>query len=89
MIKTEAYGPQIRGGESSCTVRVSARPIYSQADAIDAIVIFSWADFARFRSGRLRQMENRKRGQSSQDVRSLLVARQTKTQTNSPDPFSP
>src|SRR6266550_1473910 len=50
VIKTEAYGPQIRGGESSCTVRVSARPIYSQADAIDAIVIFSWADFARFRS---------------------------------------
>src|SRR5881227_3029303 len=27
VIKTEAYGPQIRGGESSCTVRVSARPI--------------------------------------------------------------
>jgi 2-oxoglutarate ferredoxin oxidoreductase subunit alpha len=50
VIKTEAYGPQIRGGESSCTVRVSARPIYSQADAIDAVVIFSWADFARFRS---------------------------------------
>src|SRR5437763_1471080 len=50
VIKTEAYGPQIRGGESSCTVRVSAHPIYSQADAIDAIVIFSWADFARFRS---------------------------------------
>ena len=50
VIKTEAYGPQIRGGESSCTVRVSARPIYSQADTIDAIVIFSWADFARFRS---------------------------------------
>ena len=50
VIKTEAYGPQIRGGESSCTVRVSARPIYSQADAIDAMVVFSWADFARFRS---------------------------------------
>src|SRR3954452_17618741 len=50
VIETEAYGPQIRGGESSCTVRVSARPIYSQADTIDAIVIFSWADFARFRS---------------------------------------
>ena len=50
VIKTEAYGPQIRGGESSCTVRVSARPIYAQADTIDAIVIFNWADFARFRS---------------------------------------
>ncbi|HEV2718989.1 MAG TPA: 2-oxoacid:acceptor oxidoreductase subunit alpha [Thermoanaerobaculia bacterium] len=50
VIKTEAYGPQIRGGESSCTVRISARPIYAQADTIDAVVIFSWADFARFRS---------------------------------------
>jgi 2-oxoglutarate/2-oxoacid ferredoxin oxidoreductase subunit alpha len=50
VIKTEAYGPQIRGGESSCTVRISARPIYSQADTIDAVVIFNWADFARFRS---------------------------------------
>jgi len=50
VIKTEAYGPQIRGGESSCTVRISAQPIYSQADAIDALVVFSWADFARFRN---------------------------------------
>src|SRR6266511_6177821 len=50
VIKTEAYGPQIRGGESSCTVRISAGPIYSQADAIDALVIFNWADFGRFRS---------------------------------------
>lgn len=50
VIKTEAYGPQIRGGESSCTVRISATPIYSQADEIDALVVFSWADFARFRN---------------------------------------
>ena len=50
VIKTEAYGPQIRGGESSCTVRISATPVYAQADAIDAAVIFSWSDFARFAS---------------------------------------
>ncbi len=50
IIKTEAYGPQIRGGESSCTVRMSSSPIYAQADAIDALVVFSWADFARFRN---------------------------------------
>jgi 2-oxoglutarate ferredoxin oxidoreductase subunit alpha len=48
VIKTEAYGPQIRGGESSATVRVSSDPIYAQADAVDALVVFSWADFARF-----------------------------------------
>jgi 2-oxoglutarate ferredoxin oxidoreductase subunit alpha len=50
VMKTEAYGPQIRGGESSCHVRVSAAPIHAQADALDALVVFSWADFARFRA---------------------------------------
>ena len=50
VIKTEAYGPQIRGGESSSTVRVSATPIAAQGDAIDALVVFRFADFARFRS---------------------------------------
>jgi 2-oxoglutarate ferredoxin oxidoreductase subunit alpha len=50
VIKTEAYGPQIRGGESSCTVRISASPIAAQADRIDALVVMSWEDFARFRS---------------------------------------
>jgi 2-oxoglutarate ferredoxin oxidoreductase subunit alpha len=50
VIKTEAYGPQIRGGESSCTVRISATPIFAQADALDALVVFNWADFARFKS---------------------------------------
>ncbi|HEX6083486.1 MAG TPA: 2-oxoacid:acceptor oxidoreductase subunit alpha [Thermoanaerobaculia bacterium] len=50
VIKTEAYGPQIRGGESSCTVRISTLPIRAQADAVDALVVFSWADFARFRA---------------------------------------
>jgi len=50
VIKTEAYGPQIRGGESSCTVRISTTPIYAKADALDALIVFSWADFARFMS---------------------------------------
>lgn len=50
VIKTEAYGPQIRGGESSCTVRISGRRITAQADALDVLVVFSWADFARFKS---------------------------------------
>ncbi len=48
VIKTEAYGPQIRGGESSCTVRISAEPIFAQAGAIDALVVFTWSDYARF-----------------------------------------
>jgi 2-oxoglutarate/2-oxoacid ferredoxin oxidoreductase subunit alpha len=48
VIKTEAYGPQIRGGESSCTVRISAAPLFAQAGQLDAIVVFNWKDYARF-----------------------------------------
>src|SRR5437764_11233010 len=48
VVKTEAYSPQIRGGESSATVRVSSERIHAQADAVDVLVVFSWADFARF-----------------------------------------
>jgi 2-oxoglutarate/2-oxoacid ferredoxin oxidoreductase subunit alpha len=50
VIKTEAYGPQIRGGESSSTIRISTQPITSPGDVIDALVVFSFDDFARFRS---------------------------------------
>src|SRR5512132_3715739 len=49
VIKTEDYGPQIRGGESSCTVRVAARELFAQGDAVDVLLVFRWADFARFR----------------------------------------
>ena len=49
VIKTEAYGPQIRGGESSCVVRLSPDAIYEQGDAVDVLVVFSWADFDRFK----------------------------------------
>jgi 2-oxoglutarate ferredoxin oxidoreductase subunit alpha len=49
VIKTEAYGPQIRGGESSCTVRVAADEIFAQGASVDVLVVFGWADFARFR----------------------------------------
>src|SRR5471032_1115258 len=48
-IKTESYGPQIRGGESSCTVRIAARPISAQGSLVDILVGFGWTDFARFR----------------------------------------
>ena len=49
MIETEAYGPQIRGGESSCTVRVAAEEIFAMGDGVDVLVVFRWADFDRFR----------------------------------------
>ncbi|MCU0233350.1 MAG: 2-oxoacid:acceptor oxidoreductase subunit alpha [Thermoanaerobaculales bacterium] len=50
VMKVEAYGPQIRGGESSCTVRISADPIFAQGDQVQVLVVFNWADFAQFRS---------------------------------------
>jgi 2-oxoglutarate ferredoxin oxidoreductase subunit alpha len=50
VVKSEAYGPQIRGGESSCTVRISSGAIHAQGGALDALVVFNWADFARFAS---------------------------------------
>jgi len=50
VMKVEAYGPQIRGGESSCTVRVSADPIFAQGDSVQVLVVFNWADFAQFKN---------------------------------------
>lgn len=49
VMKVEAYGPQIRGGESSCTVRLSADPIFAQGDFVQVLVVFNWRDFSRFR----------------------------------------
>lgn len=44
----KSFGPQIRGGESSCRLRLSTQPIYSQGDRLDVLVVFNWANFARF-----------------------------------------
>ena len=49
VIKVEAYGPQIRGGESSCNVRLSADVIYTQGDCFDILVAFNWGDYAKFK----------------------------------------
>ena len=49
VMKTEAYGPQIRGGESSCVVRLSPDPFFEQGDIVDVLLVFSWADFGRFK----------------------------------------
>jgi len=46
----KSFGPQIRGGESSCRIRLSTKPILSQGDSLDVLVVFNWPDFARFGS---------------------------------------
>jgi 2-oxoglutarate ferredoxin oxidoreductase subunit alpha len=45
----KSFGPQIRGGESSCRVRISQDEALSYGDRLDVLVAFNWADFARFR----------------------------------------
>lgn len=46
----KSFGPQIRGGESSCRVRISQDTVLSYGDRLDVLVAFNWADFARFRA---------------------------------------
>ncbi len=45
---TKSYGAQIRGGESSCRVRVSQNPVLSQGDELDVLVVLSWSDYLKF-----------------------------------------
>jgi len=46
----KSFGSQIRGGESSCKIRVGEDPILSQGDKLDVLVAFNWKDYAKFRS---------------------------------------
>ena len=45
---TKSFGSQIRGGESSCRVRVSTTPVRSAGGALDVAVALDWDDFMRF-----------------------------------------
>ena len=45
----KSFGPQIRGGESSCRVRMSDKQIHSHGDRVHVLGVFNWNDFKRFR----------------------------------------
>ncbi|HVY47294.1 MAG TPA: 2-oxoacid:acceptor oxidoreductase family protein, partial [Minicystis sp.] len=45
---TKSFGPQIRGGESSCRVRVSVEPVESPGGVLDVAVVFDWEEFRKF-----------------------------------------
>src|SRR5512146_2111893 len=45
---TKSFGPQIRGGESSCRVRLSTVPVLSAGGALDVAVALHWEDFLKF-----------------------------------------
>jgi 2-oxoglutarate ferredoxin oxidoreductase subunit alpha len=45
---TKSFGPQIRGGESSCRVRVKTGPVLSPGGTLDLAVALNWEDFLKF-----------------------------------------
>jgi len=45
---TKSFGPQIRGGESSCRVRLSTRKVLNPGGALDVMVALNWEDFFKF-----------------------------------------
>ena len=47
---TKSFGPQIRGGESSCRVRLSTQPALSSGGTLDVAVALNWEDFLKFGS---------------------------------------
>ena len=47
-IMTKSFGSQIRGGESSCRVRVAIDRVLNPGGALDVAVALNWEDFLKF-----------------------------------------
>jgi 2-oxoglutarate ferredoxin oxidoreductase subunit alpha len=47
-IMTKSFGSQIRGGESSCRLRISTREVSSPGGTLDVALALSWDDFLKF-----------------------------------------
>jgi 2-oxoglutarate ferredoxin oxidoreductase subunit alpha len=45
---TKSFGSQIRGGESSCRVRLAIEPVLNPGGALDVAVALNWEDFLKF-----------------------------------------
>ena len=45
---TKSFGPQIRGGESSCRVRLSTERLFNPGGALTMAVALNWEDFLKF-----------------------------------------
>ncbi len=45
---TKSFGSQIRGGESSCRVRLSVHQLHNPGGVLDVAVALNWEDFLRF-----------------------------------------
>ncbi len=46
----KSFGPQIRGGETSCRIRVSNNQVLSQGDRLDVLATFRYSDISRFKT---------------------------------------
>ena len=49
-ILTKSFGSQIRGGESSCRLRISTQPVLNPGGFLDVAIALNWEDFLRFGS---------------------------------------
>jgi 2-oxoglutarate ferredoxin oxidoreductase subunit alpha len=47
-IMTKSFGPQIRGGESSCRLRLSTVKVMNPGGVLDVAIALNWEDFLRF-----------------------------------------
>src|ERR1035437_10236984 len=47
-ILTKSFGSQIRGGESSCRLRVATTPVLNPGGALNVAVVLNWEDFLKF-----------------------------------------
>lgn len=47
-ILTKSFGSQIRGGESSCRLRIATTPVLNPAGDLTVAVALNWEDFLRF-----------------------------------------
>ena len=47
-VMTKSFGSQIRGGESSCRVRISTTPVLNPGGNLDVAVALNWEDFLKF-----------------------------------------
>jgi 2-oxoglutarate ferredoxin oxidoreductase subunit alpha len=47
-LMTKSFGSQIRGGESSCRVRLSTKKVLNLGGALDLLVALNWEDFFKF-----------------------------------------
>lgn len=49
-ILTKSFGSQIRGGESSCRLRISPNPVLNPGGQLDIAIALNWDDFLKFGS---------------------------------------